>query len=144
MQKVQKDSIVHRCMHWVYTCSTVTNTQFTHIPPSQIHQLIQPHCKIMYNWENQPLTSSLPPVKDYFFGFLYIFQWARVCWPLLGLCRPFWEMSGFEPRELPQQAGAAPLSHPSPYFANHLPTQPPIPLLFGFCHLFLFWHKCEG
>ncbi len=38
------------------------------------------------------------------FPLLYIFGRARVFCPLLCLCRPFlyfWEMSGFEPRELP-------------------------------------------
>ncbi len=65
-------------------------------------------------------------------------------WPLLCLCRPFcnfFKMSGFKPRELPQQAGALPtqphisllypplLSHPSPHLVTHLPTQQPMSLL---------------
>jgi hypothetical protein len=33
----------------------------------------------------------------------------------------FLEMSGFEPRELPQQDGVLQLSHLSPYLATHLP-----------------------
>jgi hypothetical protein len=50
-----------------------------------------------------------------------VFIWrARVCWPLLCLCRPFFyffcEMSGFEPRELPYIA-----SRSATNFATHLP-----------------------
>ncbi len=64
--------------------------------------------------------------------FSFFFWRARVCWPLLCLCRTFCIFDrylGFEPRELPQQADALPtypsvfqFSHPSPNLAIHLPT----------------------
>ncbi len=74
--------------------------------------------------------------------FFVFFLNFLACWPLLCLCRPF--MSGFEPRELLQEAGSILTQPPTsmtqpathlpdlathlPNLANHLPTQPPISL----------------
>ncbi len=84
--------------------------------------------------------------RDFCFQFFeYIFCnffWrGRMFWPLLCLCRAFYyflEMSEFEPRELPQQAGALTTKPPSPTpsLATHLPAQLPISLLshpFPYC-----------
>ncbi len=53
--------------------------------------------------------------------FYFLFFWrARVCWPLLCLCRPllyiFWEISGFDPESCRTCRSATNL-------ANHLPKQ---------------------
>ncbi len=49
------------------------------------------------------LIATQPISQISYSSFLYSFWLARMCWPLLCLCRPFvfFEMSGFELRELP-------------------------------------------
>jgi hypothetical protein len=51
--------------------------------------------------------------------FLYIFWRAKVCWPLLCLCRAYFVFLR-ENWIRTQRAGVA-SSHPSPYIAAHLP-----------------------
>ncbi len=51
---------------------------------------------------------------------LYLFWWARVCWPLLCLCRPFCR---FEPESCRRKQARYQLSHPSPTnLATHFPN----------------------
>jgi hypothetical protein len=62
--------------------------------------------KHYHNYYNQPITT-----KYIFFKFLYIFLAGERVLPMPTPLRMspilyFWEMSGFEPRELPYQAGA--------------------------------------
>ncbi len=65
--------------------------------------------------------------------FFCIFFWrTKVCWPLLCLCRPFCSFERcLDSNQESCRCNQAryQLSHPSPYYATNLLTQPPISLL---------------
>ncbi len=57
------------------------------------------------------------------FTFLYIFWWARVCWPLLYLCRPFVIFEGCldsNPESRRRKQASYQHSHPFPYNTMHI------------------------
>ncbi len=64
---------------------------------------------------------------------------ARVCWPLLCLCRPvciFKRCLDLTPESCRSKQARYQLSHPSPYLATHLPTWPPIHTWMEISHVF--------
>ncbi len=97
-----------------------------------------------------PANNTMPDREDrahfFFLLFLYIFWRARVCRPLLRLCRPFMifegcldsNSNGWRATDLATHPSTQPpipllqppipvLSHPSLFLATHHSTQPPIP-----------------
>jgi hypothetical protein len=79
-------------------------------------------------------------------SWIFLAGWSVLATPLrMSPFLYFWQMSGFEPKELPQQAGALPTWHPSPYLATYLPnlatllpTEPPISLPIRSLHICIF------
>ncbi len=79
-------------------------------------------------WKTQPSPSPPPPstsigslsirVCILYNSFWYIFWWARVCWPLLCLCRPcciFERCLDSNPESCRGKQAHCQLGHPSPY-----------------------------
>ncbi len=78
----------------------------------------------LLRWDKQVLRQLFKKIimhifqlkQRFFWIFFYVFFGGLDCrWPLLCLCRAvlyFWEMSGFEPRELPKHAAAPPTLPP--------------------------------